>query len=257
MQKQELTKQNEKLKKQEEELEAQKNSLTKLNTTKDKLFSIIAHDLKNPFYGISNFASLLSRRFDKYSHDQKLEIINLMKNASDNANELLENLLQWSRLNTNRVKFHPEQINLMSIVNSNIKFFDILAKNKEISMHASGKDVMAYADYDMVNTIIRNLVNNAIKFSHSNGNVQLNVEEDTEHAIVKVIDDGIGMDEQTRDKIFNLNMHVANTGTSGEVGTGLGLVLCKEFIEQNNGTIHVESEIGKGTTFILKLPKAE
>ncbi len=256
MQKQELTKQNEKLKKQEEELEAQKNSLTKLNTTKDKLFSIIAHDLKNPFYGISNFASLLSRRFDKYSHDQKLEIINLMKNASDNANELLENLLQWSRLNTNRVKFHPEQINLMSIVNSNIKFFDILAKNKDISMHTSGKDVMAYADYDMVNTIIRNLVNNAIKFSHSNGNVQLNVEEDTQHAIVKVIDDGIGMDEQTRDKIFNLNMHVANTGTSGEVGTGLGLVLCKEFIEQNNGTIHVESEIGKGTTFILKLPKA-
>ncbi len=257
MQKEELTKQNEKLKKQEEELEAQKDSLKKLNTTKDKLFSIIAHDLKNPFYGISNFASLLARRFEKYTHDQKIEIINLMKNASDNANELLENLLQWSRLNTNRVKFHPEQINLMSIVQSNIKFFDILAKNKEISMEASGSDVMAYADYDMVNTIVRNLVNNAIKFSHPNGDIQIKVEVEPQYAIVKVIDKGIGMDEQTREKIFNLNAHVANTGTSGEVGTGLGLILCKEFTEQNNGNIYVVSEIGKGTTFILKLPKAK
>jgi signal transduction histidine kinase/streptogramin lyase len=254
-QKEDLLSQNEELRMQEDELEKQKEELSKMNATKDKLFSIIGHDLKNPFYAISNFGRLLVRNFSKYSDEQKTKMIGMMKGASENANELLENILQWSRLNTNRIEYYPEKVNIKSLINENIRLFTLAATNKNIDLVTEDLELYAYIDREMINTVIRNLLSNAIKFTNPGGRIELATVELKDYIKIEIKDNGLGMDEYTRKKLFDVQKHTSRTGTQGESGTGIGLLLCKEFVEKNYGLIDVKSEMGKGSIFILKVPK--
>ncbi len=252
----EILEKNEELSVQNEKIEEQKVELEKLNLTKDRLFSIIAHDLKNPFNAISGFAALLLNNYDDYSDQQKTELIRMIQTSSHNAYEMLQNLLHWSRANLNVISFNPKIINIKEIVDENLKFFNIIAKEKKITLSAETKDVKAYADKDLINTVIRNLIANALKFTKKNGKITIEYENDDNSVIIRVIDTGIGIPQESQDKLFYMDNKYSTEGTEGEKGTGIGLVLCKEFTEKNNGTIELQSKVGEGTTFIVKLPKS-
>ncbi len=240
---------------QKKELEKNRDELKKLNATKDKFFSIIAHDLKNPFHSIMGFSDLLTRNYDSIEDDKRLEFIQLIKDSSTSAYALLENLLHWARSQTNKIKFTPAEINLTEIINENFQMLSVTAQNKKISMVTppNGK-LVAYADYNMVNTIIRNLLSNAIKFTPEGGEVSLSVDKKGDMIIIKVKDNGIGMTAEDQKKLFKLDEFHSTAGTVGESGTGLGLIVCREFVKKHGGELLVESNPQKGSTFTFNLP---
>ncbi len=230
--------------------------LHQLNITKDKFFSIIAHDLKNPFITILGFSELLISDFKDLSDEEKLFYIEEMKKSADVSHSLLQNLLQWSRSQTGRIVFQPQSILLDTIMMQNIELIKPTANKKEITIdYAPDNAKTVFADQDMLNTIIRNLLSNAIKFTNRNGIIQILTSESDEYISVMVVDSGIGMTDEERDKLFRLDVSYTTNGTEMEIGTGLGLVLCKEFVEKNGGKISVESSPGKGSVFNFTLPK--
>ncbi len=240
---------------QKEEIEKQRDELKKLNATKDKFFSIIAHDLKNPFHSIIGFSELLSKNFDDFEDARKREFINLIHDSSSSAYVLLENLLNWSSAQTNSIKFKPEVINLNEIIHQNIQILSVNAQNKFISLHQDIPDeIWLFADQNMIDTIIRNLLTNAIKFTPEKGNVNIKCIIEENKARISVTDSGIGMDEETLSKLFRLEEFYKMPGTAGETGTGLGLIVCKEFILQHGSDLFIESNINKGSTFSFSLP---
>lgn len=245
------------LKNAEEEIAMQRDELKKLNLTKDKFFSIIAHDLKNPFHAIIGFTDLLNQNFNSIGDKEKKELIELINTTTKSTYALLENLLNWARAQTNTIKFKKSNINLTNIIRDNIRFLQITANKKDIALSADLKeDINVYADYNMINTIVRNLISNAIKFTGSKGKVHISYSEtDTEYAI-HISDDGVGMEKTTLENLFKIEEYRSTPGTSGESGTGLGLIICKDFISKNNGSISVKSEINKGSTFTFTLHKA-
>jgi signal transduction histidine kinase/ligand-binding sensor domain-containing protein len=251
----EILEQKEELRVQNEQIEGQKEELVKLNATKDRLFSIIAHDLKNPFNAISGFASLLINNFDSYPDKQKLELIRLIHASSNNAFDMLQNLLHWSRANLNAIKYQPQDIELDGIVHENINFLKVIAENKKIQLQMEEKQLKAYADKEMVNTVIRNLMANALKFTRPKGKVWTEFEERDEYVCIHVNDNGIGMSEDVIGKLFKVDEHHSTDGTEGEQGTGIGLLLCHEFIERNQGNLKVKSIPGKGSRFTVELPR--
>ncbi len=255
-QKQELEVLNEELVSQSEELMATNETLHELNTTKDKFFSIIAHDLKNPFHAINGFASMLINRFDKLEENIKLDIVNTIHDSSKSASALLENLLQWARTQTKGINYTPEQINLSQLVNETISFQKVQAteKNIKLNVNSTGNE-FAYADNNMITTVVRNLLNNAIKFTGINGTIEIGIENTETHACFTIKDSGVGMSQSQVDKLFRIDRQISTRGTGGEKGTGLGLIICKEFIESCNGRISVESEPGKGSVFTIILPQ--
>jgi signal transduction histidine kinase/ligand-binding sensor domain-containing protein/AraC-like DNA-binding protein len=253
-----LNEQKEEIETQSQELALTNEELQKLNATKDKFFSIIAHDLKNPFHAIKGFSQVLIRDFDELGTGQVKEFISTIERSSATASNLLENLLEWSRSQTNRIKFNPEDVNLSALVDENISLLKINAGNKKIKlMNDTGDDIYVFGDRNMLTTIIRNLLNNSIKFTEKGGKITIKTEESENMVILAVADTGIGMSNEVKEKLFRIDQSVAQTGTAGEAGTGLGLIICKEFVEKNNGTIWVESELNKGTTFFVKIPKGK
>ncbi|NMB72984.1 MAG: PAS domain-containing protein [Bacteroidales bacterium] len=259
-----LEERQEEVRQQAEELQAQADHLTqvnkeleKLNATKDKLFSLIAHDLKNPFHAISGFATMLSRNFSQMKEREKLEIIDMMNLSAETAYNLLENLLQWARAQTNRIRFEPERLNLDEVIRETFEFLATSAQKKRIELLTENTEVFVIADKNMLSTILRNLISNAIKFTPEKGKVTVSACEEDGKIEVSVIDNGIGMTEQVKSKLFQLEELHTSPGTSGETGTGLGLIVCREFVERQGGTIRVESEPMKGSRFIFTLPKAD
>ncbi len=259
-----LEERQEEVRQQAEELQAQADHLTqvnkeleKLNTTKDKLFSLIAHDLKNPFHAISGFATMLSRNFSLMKDKEKLEIIDMMNLSAETAYNLLENLLQWARAQTNRIRFEPERLNLEEVTRETFEFLATTAHKKRIELQTENLDLHVIADRNMLSTILRNLISNAIKFTPEKGKVIVSACEKEGKIEVSVTDNGIGITEQVKNKLFQLEELHTSPGTSGETGTGLGLIVCKEFVERQGGTIRVESEPMKGSRFIFTLPKAD
>jgi len=252
----ELEEKHEEIQQQKEEILTQRDELERLNASKDKFFSIIGHDLKNPFNAIISLSEHLSNNFGEMSDEEKLELIRLIYISSENAYELLENLLQWSRSQTGRIDYKPDVIDLEKILTNSIDFLKVNAEKKHISIHADLKEkLFVYADKNMVNTIFRNLINNAIKFTEEKGNISIGHKVEDDFVAISITDDGVGMDKETKDKLFNISEQHSASGTMGEAGTGLGLIICEEFIKKNRGKIIVESEQGKGSTFIVKLPK--
>ncbi|MCD4772547.1 MAG: PAS domain S-box protein, partial [Bacteroidales bacterium] len=224
--------------------------LHELNLTKDKFFSIIAHDLKNPFNVILGFSELLVNEYESLNSDEIYIMAQEIFEASNNSFELLENLLQWSRSQMNRINFEPDYFKLIDIVNTNLDLIKSKAKEKNIKIFSGIlPNTTVYADKNMISTILRNLLTNALKFTEENGAVYIKARKLEDRVQINITDTGVGIREEDIDKLFKIDSNISTTGTANEKGTGLGLILCKEFVEKNNGTISVESTEGKGSTF--------
>ncbi len=233
------------------------DELQLLNNTKDKFFSIIAHDLRNPFITILGFTDLLLTDYKELDESEIMFYLEEMKKSAEISHNLLQNLLQWSRSQTGRIEFLPTKLNLKNLVNVNLELLQPSAANKEIVIKSEVEDVNVMADEDMLNTIIRNLITNAIKFTPKGGMITIASKETGKYAEVSVSDTGVGMNEETVTNLFKLDSTHSTLGTNNEAGTGLGLILCKEFVEKQGGKIWVESTLNIGSKFIFYLPLAE
>jgi len=232
-----------------------KEELEKLNQEKNKFFSIIAHDLRSPFTSLLGFTALLEQRADKLSPDKVKEYAETINDSATRVFKLLENLLEWSRLQMDRIEFEPRDVQLADIAGKTIEVMSPVAADKNITLTEGIQAPQAFADPYMIDAVIRNLVNNAIKFTPDGGAVTIAYDITPEGmARVSVKDTGVGMDADKLSKLFHLAENVTTAGTEGEKGTGLGLLLCEDLVERNGGKLHIESELGKGSTFSFTLP---
>jgi len=237
-------------------LEQYLEELKEANATKDKFFSIIAHDLKNPFGALKNLTEILKDMYNEFSEEEKTEIISEMYKSAHKVYELLENLLTWSRSQRGKIEFQPEETNLKLIIYNSFELLKEAANKKNIKLtDATPDEFIINCDVNMITTVVRNLVSNAIKFTPEGGEIKIFTEENDQEVIVSVQDSGIGIAKEDIAKLFRIDVHHTTIGTSDEKGTGLGLILCKEFIDKHNGRIWVESEPGRGATFKFALPK--
>lgn len=230
--------------------------LKELNATKDKFFSIIAHDLRNPLSAFKQLTEMLVSDFHQFTETEKQEALQAMEHSSKNLYELLEKLLLWSRSQTGKIKPNPQVIDLSIITKAVVDLSLQNIENKNITIvNNITSPTLAYADANMTDTILRNLISNAIKFTQKNGTITIYSKETNDSVEISVKDTGIGMDPKRIESLFKVDEQHSLRGTEDEPGTGLGLILCKEFAEANNGKIRVESSLGIGTTFTFSLPK--
>ncbi len=241
----------------ENQLKMLSEKFQELNATKDKFFSIIAHDLKNPFNSILGFSELMMKNLSKYTIEEIERFIGIIHSTSKNAYNLLENLLNWSRTQTGTIEFSPNNYDLNEIILSNLDFVKnyALKKSIRINYEPSGK-LIVNIDKNMIDTVFRNLLTNSIKFSYPGEKVDLKVEDEGDNYRISIRDYGIGIEEENMDKLFRIDSKYSSFGTNNEKGSGLGLIISKEFIERHEGHIRVKSEYGKGSEFIFTLPKA-
>ena len=241
---------------QNQQLAEQNKTLQELNATKDKFFSIIAHDLRNPFNTLINLSTLLKENLREYTPDELERWINVFYTASNRGYSLLENLLSWSCSQTDSIQFYPTHIPLQEIVTECAEILESQAEDKEITIHtAIPESLVVYVDEPMMKTVLRNLVSNALKFTEAHGTVSISAQEHDEQIEVTVSDTGVGIPGDKIPKLFRIDVHHITPGTAKEKGSGLGLLLCKEFIEKHGGSITVRSEVGKGSHFTFTLPK--
>ena len=226
------------------------------NINKDKFFNIIAHDLRNPLTSIINLGEQLSkdaviapRPRIKQSADKLLASVNRLVN-------LTENLLQWSLLQTGKLEFHPSKILIYQLISPNVELLAGNAQKKNISISRRiPKDILVFADHTMIDSVVQNLITNAIKFTNEGGKIKVDATPQGNFIEVSVIDTGIGMDKEKLNSLFKIENQQVTYGTAGERGTGLGLLLCKELIEKNNGQLFVKSRLNVGSTFLFTLPR--
>lgn len=229
--------------------------LKELNATKDRLFTIIAHDLKNPMNVLLGYSELLYTHFEKYDEQKKLELNAVIYHTSQNLSMLMENMLQWARAQTGVIKYNPEHFPLSTIVKQEVNLHSSLLEQKQLKVVNRVEDsIIVFADINLVSIIVRNLLNNAIKFSNLLDRIIINASEKDGMVEVKVTDYGIGMSKTEIGKLFKIDSSYSSLGTSGERGTGLGLIICKDFVEKNGGEIYVTSQEGLGSSFIFTLP---
>lgn len=242
----------------ENQLRKSEQELRDANASKDKFLSIIAHDLKSPLAALRSMLDLLNADLADFSESDVKEIIGEMDNSAKNVFELLEDLLSWSRAQTGKIQFNPDNIDVKMIIENTISLMKHAADKKNINLYSDvTESIICYADANMISTVLRNLVSNAIKFTLPAGEVGVKMVHHETFAEFSVNDSGIGISTENMDKLFKLDTHLTTLGTSQEKGTGLGLILCKEFIEANDGKIMVESHQGKGSSFKFTLPKAQ
>lgn len=238
------------------ELVESQKKLKELNDTKNKLFSIIGHDLRGPIGTLKSFIEVIIDQKMYEDTESLKQMLQVLLTSTSTTFDLLENLLLWAKSQQNEVVFKPENIDLHQIVDTNIALVTELAKIKEITIHNQiPNEQIICADKNMVMTVIRNLITNAIKFTGNGKNIYLSIKEDNTLFTVSVKDEGVGISPDNLDKLFNSKESFTTAGTSGEKGTGLGLLICRDFIERHNGTITAESEPGKGTEFKFTIPK--
>jgi signal transduction histidine kinase len=229
--------------------------LVSANATKDKFFSIIAHDLKNPFQTIIGMTDMLLESFELFSREEHLAFIRNINQAGENTYKLLSNLLEWSKTQTGRIRIVPESFHIHAMISEVAEGIKSSADAKNIDIEISSGDSLAiYADRNMIMTVIRNLVQNGIKFTNPGGTVSVSVAIVDKMVEVVVADDGVGMNPEIVENLFRIEANVSTHGTAGEQGTGLGLILCREFVEKNGGSISVESVKGRGSRFRVVLP---
>jgi signal transduction histidine kinase len=235
----------------------QKNAQLQKNLkSKELLLSIISHDLRGPISSVKGILSILHDRCEDYPTETMMNLLFDCLQAISNTELLAENLLSWVRSQTNQLQFVPQILDLNAIISRNIKLYRASAQAKKIKLSSSLlQSCIIKADSNMIDTVIRNLLANAIKFTDVDGKIELNVNEEEEIYNIEVIDNGIGMSKEDAAKVFDSNVILTTAGTQGEKGTGFGLILCKQFIEENGGKIEIESELYKGTTMRIKLNK--
>ncbi|MEN2490292.1 HAMP domain-containing sensor histidine kinase [Flavobacterium sp. B11] len=235
--------------------ERQDNKIKKLLSDKNQFFSIISHDLRGPLGSSVSLSEILLENIDQYSREEIKEISEMLHDSNKNIYKLLENLLEWSRVQTGMITFNPKNILLNALIEENIELSKNVALNKNISiLFESDELVETAADQNMISTILRNLLSNAIKFTDKNGEVKVKLLKANQKVEISITDNGIGVPDAIKEKLFKINGKVLQKGTENELGSGLGLLLCKEFVSIHEGTIWVESEMGKGSSFKFTLP---
>ena len=234
------------------------SKLKKINATKDKLFSIIAHDLKSPFNALLGFSEILNNNLEILTPDKVKKYAGIINETARDLFNQTENLLEWSRAQTNKIKFNPQKIDLhMSVLNV-FAIYELTAYNKNIELISDIKSsTFAMGDMNIVTTILRNLIDNAIKYTRTGGFVKVNVTKKGSLFEISVSDNGIGIKKENFNKLFDINESISTKGTLEESGTGLGLLLCKDFVEISGGRIFVSSIEGEGSTFIFTLPTVD
>mgnify|MGYP003624500144 CR=1 FL=1 len=236
-------------------IQEDKLKLEELNLTKDKLFSIVAHDLRSPFNSILGFSKLLIENLKDFELAESEKYVGFINSSAQNTLVLLENLLSWAKSQTGQITFNPQKIVLSSIISEVIEQSNSAAIAKDISLiHKQADEIEAYADEDILKTVLRNLISNAIKFTKTGGCINMVVITKQKHVEISIADNGIGINEEKLKTLFNIASNTSSPGTANEKGSGLGLVLCKEFVEKLGGSIWVESELGKGSVFKFILP---
>lgn len=242
-------------KKAEDKIQKMNEELKELNSTKDKFFSIVAHDLKSPFQGLLGYSQILSEEYETLSEEEKKYFIKNISELSRNTHELLDNLLVWSRIQTGKIIFNPDVFNLHNKLAPTISLFTQTAKNKNITVdNMIDRKTFVNADINMLSTILRNLIANAIKFTNPEGRIVISSKRLEKFVEVSVIDDGVGIPKENLDNLFKIGQNISTKGTADEEGTGLGLILCKEMIQMHGGKIWAESEVGKGCQFSFSIP---
>jgi signal transduction histidine kinase len=251
------------IRKQQQQLQAQTAALQRmnaqleaLNASKDTFFSIIAHDLKSPFASHLVIANLIKENIEEWDKEKILHFADQLQESVDTLYAFIENLLTWARFQQGIMEYHPRNVNLQFIVARNVALLIQNAQQKQITLNNSIQEpIQISIDEHMIDAVIRNLVSNAIKFTHPGGTIEISATDNQNNVILAVADTGVGMTEKTRANLFQLDAKTRQVGTKGEHGTGLGLILCKEFIDQHGGNIRVESNVGQGSTFTVTLPK--
>lgn len=243
-------------KKAEEAIKENEAHLRELNATKDKFFSIIAHDLKNPFNSILGLSDLLVDQIQTNNYEGIEEYATIIQKSSTRVFDLLMNLLEWSRSQTGRMEFSPEYLELVALINEVTELLSDTAHQKSITIIKElPRNLLVFADKTLINTVLRNIISNAIKFTHPNGQIVISAEKRPDELIISISDNGIGIKKEAIGKLFRIDENQTSLGTQNEKGTGLGLIICKEFIEKHGGKIWVESKVGKGSTFYFTIPK--
>lgn len=244
-----------KIKQQKYELESQRDQLKNLNASKDRLFSIIAHDLKNPFQSIIGFSEILREDFRALKMNQVEEYLECIHTSSTTAYDLLYNLLEWARSQTQSVKIKPVQIVAKDLCNEIFELYSAQAKAKQIHLkNRLNPELRLLADQNMLNTVIRNLVANGLKYTAPGGTITISGAVNEQMVDIKVSDTGVGMEDEKVKTLFSLEKGKSTPGTSGELGTGLGLLVCFEFLKLNKGSFRVDSKLGEGSAFTISLP---
>jgi len=232
------------------------NELRELNATKDKFFSIMAHDLKSPLSIFALATDTLVKEYDNLDRDDLNEYLIDLKDNAQNIYGLLENLLTWSRTQRGKINFTPDIFDLKFIIDGNVQLYQAAAHTKNVEIiNLVTDEIRVYSDSNLINTILRNLINNAVKFTSADGKITVSVDSNIKYFQVNVTDTGVGMSELVVDNLFNLDFNTTTLGTDNEKGTGLGLIVCKEFIKLIGGEIWAKSKLGEGTTFSFTIPK--
>ena len=241
----------------EKELLRLNQQLQEANASKDTFFSMIAHDLRGPLNGLLGLSEFISVYIEDFSPQKLKETIGALRTSAKTVYALLDDLLEWSKSQRGVIEYAPQKIDLNKIVNNSMHLFKTNAEHKQITLKSLIREgTTVYADTNMIDTVIRNLISNALKFTAAGGTVAVSVTRHATHAEVAVADTGIGMSAADISKLFRINVKFMHEGTAGEKGTGLGLHLCKDFVEKHDGRIGAESDVGKGTTFSFTLPNA-
>lgn len=244
-------------------LKATNDELVKINQEKDKFFSIISHDLRSPFAGFVTLTDLITKNINAFTKEELLELIESLNNNAQSTYSLLEDLLEWARSQMGRIKINIEKVDIATITYETLYSMSNLAEQKEITLeHNIDRNTFVECDRNMISTVVRNIISNAIKFTNINGKITL-YSEIIETSLMKkywrvsVEDTGVGMSDEQLKNLFSLSLYNSTTGTANEKGTGLGLVISNDFIQKMNGRMWVESQVGKGSVFHIELPFVE
>ncbi len=238
-------------------IEAQRDTLETLNLQKTRLFSVIAHDLKSPFTSLLGLSEMMTKMGDRLTPEQFMEFADTINKSGQRLFGLLENLLEWARSQMDQITFEPKPQNLDDLVRQNIELLHEVAEKKGIALSSEVPPLTVHVDQHMADAVLRNLLSNAIKFTPESGNVTVSARGNGAWVELAVADNGVGMAVEQVDSLFRLDQPQSTRGTEGEAGTGLGLLLCKDFIERHGGRIAVDSTPGQGSTFRVRLPAAK
>ena len=243
-------------KKTEDALIRSEKELIQANATKNMFFSVIAHDLKGPIGSFMQLLNLLKENFNDISNDEKLDYLNILTGLSSKTNNLLEDLLLWAQIQMNTLDFSIKTVNLKTLIKNSIGIVKEKTSEKNIEIKTQVDDINVDINESSIKTVVRNLLSNSIKFSHKNSQIEINskILQDNSTIEISIKDNGLGIPKKNIDKLFKIETSFSTYGTEKEKGTGLGLILCKELVEKNSGTIRVESEEDLGSTFFFTLP---
>jgi len=246
---------NQLLENKNQKIEQSENELKLLNAAKNKFFSIIAHDLKNPFHTVIGYSYLLSNDYEQFTEEERRKFASDIHHSTNNIFRLLQNLLEWSKAQTGRLIFIPREIELKKIIENSVSVLRSLADQKNIRIEFYfDNELCLFADPQMIETVLRNLINNAIKFTPENGLIEIIANQIDDKISICVKDSGIGISEEDALNLFQIDSTVKRKGTNDEDGSGLGLILCKEFVHKNNGILWVNSSPGNGSSFFFNVP---